>query len=71
LLWSVHSEYDEAILTEHAEQMANAIPDAELLILDKVSHFASFQAPDRYTDASKTKRPSSLGKLIAQQPRLS
>lgn len=47
----VQSEHDEAILTEHSEVIAEAIPDADLLIMKDVSHFASFQAPDAYTQA--------------------
>lgn len=47
----VQSEYDEAILMEHSKMIAEAMPTAELLILDNVSHFAAFQAPDEYTAA--------------------
>lgn len=47
----VQSAYDEAILMEHSEQIAAAIPDASLLVLDDVSHFASFQDPAGYTAA--------------------
>ncbi|GFE63183.1 alpha/beta fold hydrolase [Litoreibacter roseus] len=47
----VQSEHDEAILMEHAEAIAETIPDADLLVLDDVSHFASFQAPEQYTSA--------------------
>jgi pimeloyl-ACP methyl ester carboxylesterase len=47
----VQSEHDEAILTEHSQAIAEAIPGAQLLILEDVSHFASFQDPDGYTQA--------------------
>ncbi|CUH47911.1 alpha/beta fold hydrolase [Ruegeria atlantica] len=47
----VQSEHDEAILTEHSQAIAEAIPGAELLILKDVSHFASFQDPNTYTQA--------------------
>jgi pimeloyl-ACP methyl ester carboxylesterase len=47
----VQSEYDEAILMDHAKLIAEQMPSAELLILENVSHFASFQAPDEYTAA--------------------
>ncbi|WP_298847641.1 alpha/beta fold hydrolase [uncultured Ruegeria sp.] len=47
----VQSEHDEAILTEHSQAIADAIPGAELLVLEDVSHFASFQNPDAYTQA--------------------
>ena len=43
--------HDEAILMEHSERIAGAIPGAELLVLEDVSHFASFQDPDGYTAA--------------------
>ncbi|WP_037309846.1 alpha/beta fold hydrolase [Ruegeria halocynthiae] len=47
----VQSAHDEAVLTEHAQAISQAIPGADLLILEDVSHFASFQAPDAYTQA--------------------
>ncbi len=47
----VQSQYDEAILMAHSKEMSEAIPGAELLVLNDLSHFASFQAPDEYTAA--------------------
>lgn len=47
----VQSEHDEAILMEHSELIAETIPGAELLVLEDVSHFASFQKPEAYTAA--------------------
>ncbi len=47
----VQSEHDEAILPEHSDYIANVVPGAGLLVLDRVSHFALFQAPDDYTAA--------------------
>ncbi len=47
----VHGEHEEAILKEHAEEIAAAIPSAELLILDGVSHFSMLQDPDGYNAA--------------------
>lgn len=47
----VQSAQDEAILMQHAEAIAAAIPGAQLLVLEDVSHFASFQDPDGYTAA--------------------
>lgn len=47
----VHSAHDEAILMAHAQELAAAIPGAELLILPDVSHFAVFQDPAAYTAA--------------------
>lgn len=47
----VQSEHDEAILMTHSEEMAAAIPGAELLVLKDVSHFASLQDPEGYTAA--------------------
>jgi pimeloyl-ACP methyl ester carboxylesterase len=47
----VQSQYDEAILMDHSKMIAEIMPSAELLILENVSHFASFQAPSEYTQA--------------------
>ncbi len=47
----VQSEYDEAILVEHSEAIAAAIPGASLLTLKDVSHFAMFQDPAGYSAA--------------------
>ncbi|MEM1006603.1 MAG: alpha/beta fold hydrolase [Pseudomonadota bacterium] len=47
----VQSQHDEAILGDHSSAIAQAIPGADLLILNDVSHFASFQSPDVYTQA--------------------
>ncbi len=44
----VHSEHDEFIKPEHAEYLARSIPDAELIILPGVSHFAPLQRPDQF-----------------------
>lgn len=47
----VQSAHDEAILMDHSQMIADTIPGAELLILEDVSHFANFQAPDDYVAA--------------------
>jgi pimeloyl-ACP methyl ester carboxylesterase len=47
----VQSQYDEAILMDHSKKIAALMPSAELLVLENVSHFASFQAPSEYTAA--------------------
>ncbi|WP_029062261.1 alpha/beta hydrolase [Labrenzia sp. DG1229] len=47
----VQSEFDEAILMDHSKMIAEIMPSADFLILEDVSHFASFQAADEYTDA--------------------
>lgn len=47
----VHSEFDEAIITDHSKMIADIVPSAELLILEGLSHFASFQAPGEYSAA--------------------
>ena len=41
----VQSEYDEFIQREHAEYLARNIPNAELVFLHGVSHFAPLQRP--------------------------
>ena len=47
----VQSEHDEFIKREHAEYLANAIPDAEFIFLDNVSHFAPLQRPEQFNTA--------------------
>lgn len=47
----VQSQYDEAILMSHAEEIAAGIPGALLQVLPDVSHFASFQSPAEYAAA--------------------
>ena len=47
----VQSAHDEAILMSHSEAMAAAIPGADLMVLDDVSHFAMLQDPGGYTAA--------------------
>ena len=47
----VHSEQDEFIKREHAEYLAQSIPDAELVILPGVSHFAPLQRPGQFNAA--------------------
>jgi pimeloyl-ACP methyl ester carboxylesterase len=41
----VHAEHDEFIRAEHAAYLAEALPNAELVRLDGVSHFAPVQRP--------------------------
>jgi pimeloyl-ACP methyl ester carboxylesterase len=47
----VHSEHDEFIKPEHAEYLARSIPNAELVVLDGVSHFAPLQRPEQFNSA--------------------
>lgn len=44
----VQSEYDEFIKHEHAEYLTRSIPNAELITLKGVSHFAPLQRPDQF-----------------------
>lgn len=44
----VQSEHDEFIKHEHAEYLARSIPNAELILLHDVSHFAPLQRPDQF-----------------------
>lgn len=44
----VQSEHDEFIKREHAEYLAESIPDAELVILPGVTHFAPLQRPEEF-----------------------
>jgi pimeloyl-ACP methyl ester carboxylesterase len=43
-----HSEQDEFIKRDHAEQLARSIPGAQLVVLPGVSHFAPLQRPDQF-----------------------
>ncbi len=47
----VQSERDEFIRREHAEYLAGAIPGAEFLLLEGVSHFAPLQRPGEFNAA--------------------
>lgn len=47
----VHSEHDEFIKREHAIYLAQSIPNAELIELAGVSHFAPLQRPDQFNQA--------------------
>jgi pimeloyl-ACP methyl ester carboxylesterase len=47
----VHSEHDEFIKREHAEYLADTIPDAEFIYLPGVSHFAPLQRPEQFNSA--------------------
>ena len=44
-------EQDEFIKRDHAEYLAQSIPQAELLILPDVSHFAPLQRPEQFNRA--------------------
>ena len=47
----VHSEHDEFIKREHAEYLARSIPNAALVNLNGVSHFAPLQRPELFNAA--------------------
>ena len=47
----VQSEHDEFIKRDHAEYLARSIPNAELVILPGVSHFAPLQRPEQFNTA--------------------
>jgi pimeloyl-ACP methyl ester carboxylesterase len=47
----VQSEHDEFIKREHAEYLARSIPNADLIVLDGVSHFAPLQRPEQFNTA--------------------
>lgn len=44
----VQSEHDEFIKREHAEYLAQNIPQAEFVLLPGVSHFAPLQRPEQF-----------------------
>ncbi len=47
----VQSEHDEFIKRDHAEYLARSIPNAELVNLHGVSHFAPLQRPEQFNSA--------------------
>jgi len=47
----VQSEHDEFIRSEHAAYLARSIPNAELVVLNGVSHFAPLQRPEQFNTA--------------------
>ncbi len=47
----VHGEREEFIRPGHAEYLARAIPDASLIVLPDVSHFAPWQNPEGFNAA--------------------
>jgi pimeloyl-ACP methyl ester carboxylesterase len=47
----VQSEHDEFIRPEHAEYLAQSIPNARLVVLKGVSHFAPLQRPGQFNEA--------------------
>ena len=50
----VQSEHDEFIKREHAEYLARSLPNAHLVTLDNVSHFAPLQRPELFNAAILT-----------------
>lgn len=57
----VHSEQDEFIRQEHAEYLAQNIPNAEFIYLPEVSHFAPLQRPEQFNTAML----AFLGKVLS------
>jgi len=47
----VQSEQDEFIKREHAQHLARSIPNAKLVILNGVSHFAPLQRSEQFNAA--------------------
>ncbi len=45
------AEHDEALKMTHVEAIAEAIPNADLVVLPNVSHFALIQAPEQFDKA--------------------
>lgn len=45
-----HAEHDEFIKHEHADYLSRTIPNAELVVLEGVSHFAPQQRPEVFAD---------------------
>jgi pimeloyl-ACP methyl ester carboxylesterase len=50
-VWVVQSEHDEFIRREDSASLASTLPNARLLELNGVSHFAPLQRPDEFNEA--------------------
>ena len=50
-VWIVDADHDEAIKRENTEFMAKSIPNAGLLLMPEVSHFAFLQDPQQFNGA--------------------
>ena len=46
----LHADGDEFIRREHAEYLARTVPDAKLVVLSGVTHFAPVQRPDMFNE---------------------
>jgi len=46
----VQSRSDEFIRIEHAEHLARSIPNARLILLEGVTHFAPLQRPEQFNE---------------------
>jgi pimeloyl-ACP methyl ester carboxylesterase len=57
----VHSEHDEFIKREHADYLAQSIPNAEFIHLPDITHFAPLQRPEQFNGAML----AFLGKILA------
>lgn len=57
------SEHDEFIKREHAEYLAQNIPNSQLIALKGVSHFAPLQRPELFNEAVL----AFLGKVLPQK----
>jgi pimeloyl-ACP methyl ester carboxylesterase len=60
----VQSEHEEFIKREHAEYLAHSIPNAELITLNGVSHFAPLQRPKQFNAAVL----AFVGKVLPSTP---
>ncbi len=47
------AEHDEWVRREHAEALGDLIPNAQIVIVPNVSHFAPWQAPKKFNDLVK------------------
>jgi pimeloyl-ACP methyl ester carboxylesterase len=49
----IAAEYDEWVTLQHMEEAAGLLPDSQIILLHRTSHFAPWQAPKTFNDALK------------------
>lgn len=49
----IAAEYDEWVTIQHMEEAARLLPNSQIVVLPRTSHFAPWQAPKTFNDALK------------------
>lgn len=64
------SDHDESIKRSHSELIARSIPNAHIVVLKDVSHFAPIQDPLGYAAAIQAAMAASASRVCSSMPRL-